>query len=102
MKRRIGFAITVSVLISGCVASAPGIGLEDDTPSFTDQVHAMPVMSKDAHDDSTHAVIYSAPAGAHLTYYGGKVVQHASVVEVLYGSGTYISQLTATGAGSMR
>ncbi len=38
----------------------------------------------------------SAPAGAHLTYYGGKVISNVQVTQVLYGSGTYTSEVTDT------
>jgi hypothetical protein len=32
--------------------------------------------------------------GAHLTYYGGPVISNVKVVEVLYGSGTYLANIT--------
>lgn len=35
------------------------------------------------------AVGFAAPAGAHLTYFGGPVISNVHVVEVLYGSGSY-------------
>ena len=38
----------------------------------------------------------SAPAGAHLTYYGGKVISNVQVTQVLYGTGTYTSEVTDT------
>jgi hypothetical protein len=41
------------------------------------------------------------PAGAHLSYYGGRVVSNLQVVQVLWGSGTYIPQVTSTGSPSM-
>ncbi|MDB4952963.1 MAG: hypothetical protein JWO36_532 [Myxococcales bacterium] len=85
-------------LLTACVAEAPS-GPEDpnrpqgDDITYGEQVHAMPVQNNGVHP--------FAAASAHLTYYGGKVVQNASVVQVLYGSGTYISQLNASGPGSM-
>jgi hypothetical protein len=91
---------TTILLATSCVADAPGTAGPDGDPVFTSQVHAMPMMSSTSHDDTSEKS-FAAVSGAHLTYYGGKVVQHAGVVEVLYGAGTYISQLTATGAGSM-
>jgi hypothetical protein len=96
------FALLIT--LGACVANVAGTSdVPDGEPTYTSNVHAMPLMAPGSHDDVTDATsrIFAAPSGAHLTYYGGKVVQHASVVEVLYGSGTYISQLTATGAGSM-
>src|SRR5438067_12984880 len=38
---------------------------------------------------------------AHLTYFGGPVVSKAKVVQVLYGSGTYQTFVTASGSSSM-
>ena len=35
-------------------------------------------------------------AGIHLNYYGGKVVQNAKVVQVIYGAGTYLGNITGT------
>jgi hypothetical protein len=43
----------------------------------------------------------SAPAGAHLTYSGGKVLSNVQVTQVLYGSGTYQSEVSGTGALSI-
>jgi hypothetical protein len=41
------------------------------------------------------------PAGTHLFYQGGKVIQNVRVVQVLYGSGTYIPELTSTSGVNM-
>jgi hypothetical protein len=39
----------------------------------------------------------AAPAGAHLSYYGGRVVSNAQVIVVLWGgSGSYLPELTGT------
>ena len=43
----------------------------------------------------------SAPAGAHLTYYGGKVISNVNVIQVLYGSGTYTPEVQNTAAPSI-
>jgi ABC-type phosphate transport system substrate-binding protein len=43
----------------------------------------------------------STPSGAHLTYYGGKVIPSVSVVQVLYGSGTYTPEVQNTVAPSI-
>lgn len=74
---------------SACAAYTPDVEQSRDV-TYTDHVHAMPYRDPNAPRP------YFAPAGAHLTYYGGKVVQNANVVQVLYGSGTYIPQLTAS------
>ena len=43
----------------------------------------------------------AAPAGAHLTYFGGPVISNAHVVQVLYGSGSYNAQVAGTTTPSM-
>jgi len=43
----------------------------------------------------------SAPAGAHLSYFGGPVVSNAHVVQVLYGTGSYNSQVAGTSSPTM-
>ncbi len=44
-----------------------------------------------------HAPIgFAAPAGAHLSYFGGPVISNVQVIEVLYGSGSYLSQVSQT------
>ncbi len=37
-----------------------------------------------------------APAGAHLSYFGGPVVSNAHIVQVLYGSGSYNPQVAGS------
>ena len=44
---------------------------------------------------------FAAPAGAHLTYYGGRVVSNMQVVQVLYGTGSYLPQVSSTSSPSM-
>jgi hypothetical protein len=44
---------------------------------------------------------FSAPPGAHLNYYGGRVVSNMQVVIVLWGSGSYESHVTSTSTPSM-
>lgn len=43
----------------------------------------------------------TAPAGAHLSYYGGRVVGSAQIVQVLWGTGSYLPQVSSTGTPSM-
>jgi hypothetical protein len=38
----------------------------------------------------------TAPSGAHLNYYGGRVVSNVQVVQVLYGAGSYLPEITST------
>jgi hypothetical protein len=50
---------------------------------------------------SSGPVALAAPAGAHLTYFGGPVISNVHVVEVLYGSGSYNAQVAGTSTPSM-
>jgi hypothetical protein len=46
-------------------------------------------------------VIFAAPAGAHLSYFGGPVISNVHVVQVLYGSGSYNAQVAGTASPTM-
>jgi hypothetical protein len=58
-------------------------------------------MNAHAENRVSSATTLPGPLGAHLTYYGGRVVSNMQVVQVIYGSGSYASFVTSTGAGSM-
>jgi len=94
LSNRIALALAACVTLAGCVADG-----EVDV-YYTDHAHQMPYRDG---PDTGHGPIDlpSAPAGAHLTYYGGKVIPNVKVEQVLYGSGTYISQLTSTSGVTM-
>src|SRR6476646_3973585 len=47
------------------------------------------------------AVGFAAPAGAHLTYFGGPIISNVQVIQVLYGSGSYNSQVAGTTSPTM-
>ncbi len=61
--------------------------------------HVMPRRDPSLREEAANTLV--AAAGAHLTYYGGKVVSNAKVVEILYGSGTYLSNITSSTAPSL-
>lgn len=44
---------------------------------------------------------FAAPAGAHLTYFGGPIISNVQVVQVLYGSGSYNTQVAGTTSPTM-
>jgi hypothetical protein len=60
------------------------------------RVHTMPVQ-----DPNSTAVAPAAPAGAHLSYFGGPVISNVHVVQVLYGSGSYNAQVAGTTSPTM-
>jgi hypothetical protein len=49
----------------------------------------------------TAAVGFAAPAGAHLTYFGGPIISNVQVIQVLYGSGSYNPQVAGTTSPTM-
>jgi hypothetical protein len=60
--------------------------------------HQMPLSVS----DGTVAAESVRPAiSAHLTYFGGRVVSKMQITQVLYGAGTYLSNLTSSSAPSM-
>ena len=50
---------------------------------------------------TTGPVGFAAPAGAHLSYFGGPVISNVQVIQVLYGSGSYNAQVAGTSSPSM-
>ncbi len=44
---------------------------------------------------------FSAPAGAHLNYYGGPIITNVQVIQVLYGSGSYEPHVAGTSSPTM-
>lgn len=44
---------------------------------------------------------FAAPAGAHLTYHNGPIISNVQVVQVLYGSGSYNSQVAGSTSPTM-
>jgi hypothetical protein len=52
-------------------------------------------------DPNAAPVGFAAPAGAHLTYFGGPIISNVQVVQVLYGSGSYNAQIAGTTSPTM-
>ena len=65
-----------------------------EAETISSRVHKMPM-------NDGNAAPYSAPAGAHLTYYGGRINGSTKVVQVLWGSGSYLSNVSSTATPSM-
>ena len=60
------------------------------------RLHIVPVR-----DFNNAARGLAAPAGAHLSYFGGPVISNVHVVQVLYGSGSYNAQVAGTTSPTM-
>jgi len=63
--------------------------------------HSNPLLVGGPARPAAGALALAAPAGAHLTYYGGRVVSNIQVVQVLYGTGSYLPQVSTTSSPSM-
>jgi hypothetical protein len=63
------------------------------------RLHIVPVL--DPNNPNAAAVGFAAPAGAHLSYFGGPVISNVHVVQVLYGSGSYNAQVAGTTSPTM-
>lgn len=51
--------------------------------------------------DAHAPIAPAAPAGAHLSYFGGPVISNVHVVQVLYGSGSYNAQVAGSSTPSI-
>ncbi len=89
MRARL-IALLSTLSIAGCMAEAT---TSDEPVTYTNNVHMMPYRDTGHDGDSPTPPPPTAPPGAHLTYYGGKVIQNAHVIPIRYGSGTYITQV---------
>jgi hypothetical protein len=69
------------------------------TAPVTPMQHGVPW--RDPNSTNAAAVGFAAPAGAHLTYFGGPIISNVQVIQVLYGSGSYNSQVAGTSSPSM-
>ena len=97
------FAILPLVIGSqGCSAS-PTTSSTESTPLVGSRPNnVMRMRSPGAQPAAQSAVLpAAAPAGAHLTYYGGRVVSNIQVVQVLWGTGSYLPQVSSTSSPSM-
>ncbi len=85
-------------------ANTPGSDIDAQQPQPT---QTLPVLNVPRHivpfrDPAASALVgFAAPAGAHLTYFGGPVISNAHVVQVLYGSGSYNAQVAGTSSPTM-
>ena len=63
------------------------------------RLHIVPML--DPGNPNAAAVGPAAPAGAHLSYFGGPIISNVHVVQVLYGSGSYNAQVAGTTSPTM-
>ncbi len=97
-----GAGAVVAIAAGGLALGVPGTALAQArhtshvvTPHTGLGPGVMPLVSHRGVRQST------SPPGAHLTYNGGKVISNVHVIQVLYGSGTYESQVQNTASPSI-
>ena len=89
--KRIGLAALVLLaLLCGSAVYPAGATPAPPVPARTSRLGGPHIMPFNPGGPRAAA----APSGAHLTYYGGRVVSNIQVVQVVYGSGTYLPQVT--------
>ncbi len=85
------------LLAAALAVAVPPLALAAPNPHRFPGPHVLPWR-----DPARNApTVQAAPAGAHLTYYGGRVVSNMQVVQVLWGSGAYLSGVSSTASPSI-
>jgi uncharacterized membrane protein len=106
-KMRHGLAFLLAILSTTILAQAQGVDNAEQTPMQAQagnplKVPMRIVAYRDPHAKAGATVgVAAAPAGAHLTYFGGPVISNVHVVEVLYGSGSYLPEVAGTTTPNM-
>src|SRR5262249_41223238 len=93
---RIAFAALSSFGIAGCAVSQP-----DESATTSRETTAGMFLHGQVRETKGKPGVFSHPPGAHLQYFGGRIVSNIEVVQVLYGTGNYIPQVTSTGTPSI-
>jgi hypothetical protein len=92
--------VSRSIDRTGSADAAPPQSAATSAQAFPIQpvqrVHTVPVR-----DPNAGPINFAAPAGAHLSYFGGPVISNVHVVQVLYGSGSYNAQVAGTTSPTM-
>jgi hypothetical protein len=95
---RSAFAMAATLGVASCSTSPPD-SAEVASPELR---KGMFLHGQQREANSTKAVKpFSAPPGAHLQYFGGRIVSNIQVVQVIYGSGSYIPEVLSTATPSM-
>jgi len=106
-KMRHGLAFLLVILSTTILAQAQSVDNAAQTPTQAQagnplKVPMRVVAYRDPQGKAGAAVgVAAAPAGAHLSYFGGPVISNVHVVEVLYGSGSYLPQVAGTTTPNM-
>src|SRR3954465_8207792 len=91
-------------------SAAPSQAAGNSTQAAENPAQALPVMTLQPKfhgvpwrdpNASVGPIGFAAPAGAHLTYHNGPIISNVQVIQVLYGSGSYNSQIAGTTSPTM-
>jgi hypothetical protein len=95
----IAFGVLALVVTTGCSARNDGGATEGASSAVSRAM--LPLQHGQTLGGANQPKALSAPAGAHLSYFGGRVVSNIQVVQVIWGAGSYIPQVTSTASPSM-
>ena len=100
--RSLSFALPAALaMLSACGGQAPSVTAANQSDLVLGtRVHVMPMQSPSATAISAPASTPYATA-SDLTYRGGAVISTVKVVQVLWGSGSYLSNLTSASSPNM-
>ena len=105
---RVSAGLVAAATVVVVLATGPAVAVAANSSTSTGtvlgtRVHVMPYGVHATHHGlrAGAAATFPAPPGAHLTYYGGRVVSTLQAVDVLYGSGTYESFVSETTSPNM-
>ncbi len=90
MRGLFGRALGAIAAVSLSVAVVPAAATA--TPATAPRAHATHGMRRTVLGANAAVLPETVP---HLTYYGGPVIQQVKVVEVVYGTGTYLPEVTS-------
>ncbi|HEY4678657.1 MAG TPA: hypothetical protein VIJ01_15940 [Candidatus Angelobacter sp.] len=91
-------------------SAAPSQAAGNSTQAAENPAQALPVMTLQPKfhgvpwrdpNASVGPIGFAAPAGAHLTYHNGPIISNVQVIQVLYGSGSYNSQIAGSTSPTM-
>src|SRR3954462_13103681 len=91
-------------------SAAPSQAAGNSTQAAENPAQALPVMPLQPNfhgvpgrdpNASVGPIGFAAPAGAHLTYHNGPIISNVQVIQVLYGSGSYNSQIAGSTSPTM-
>ena len=94
-----------TILLTACIGVSLSIGCLDPASESTPEGPSDPTTQQMA---APHGIVpwvdpqlAQAATTGHLIYYGGRVVSNMQVVQVLWGTGSYLSNVTSTATPSM-